>query len=206
MLLSQAECELAHYQEMKGGLMLYTPIGGYSGSSTRTELAAAIIALMANGPIHIGTDSQAFLDKASWILGYLKANKKHKVNWRTSPNGDLWHHFEQAAKAKGPKSIRITKVKGHVTQEQVDINTHRACDKAGNDQADHAADIVVKLHGEGVVSIARILRKRYYDYTIFMNKVAKHIIEAYLIHRKLIDIEEQAMQDNPGLSYDQPLT
>ena len=39
-----------------------------------------------------------------------------------------------------------------------------------------------------------------------MNKVAKHIIEAYLIHRKLIDIEEQAVQDNPGLTYYQPLT
>ncbi len=41
--LSQAEQELAHFQQYEGGLMLYTPIGGYTGSSTRTELAAAII-------------------------------------------------------------------------------------------------------------------------------------------------------------------
>ena len=55
--------------------MLYTPIGGYTCSSTRTELAAAIIALVANGPVHIGTDSQAFLEKAQWILGHLRKGK-----------------------------------------------------------------------------------------------------------------------------------
>ena len=60
--ISAAEKSLAHFQQYPEGLMLYTPIGGYTGSSTRTELAAAIIALVANGPVHIGTDSQAFLD------------------------------------------------------------------------------------------------------------------------------------------------
>ncbi len=55
--LSQAERDLAHHQQYPKGLMLYTPIKGYTGSSTRTELAAAIIALVANGPVHIGIDS-----------------------------------------------------------------------------------------------------------------------------------------------------
>ncbi len=45
--LSTAEKELGHAQQFPEGLMLYTPIGGYSGSSTRTELAAAIIAIVA---------------------------------------------------------------------------------------------------------------------------------------------------------------
>ncbi len=108
--LSQAECELAHYQAMKGGLMLYTPLGGYSGSSTRTELAAAIIALMANGPIHIGIDSQAFLDKASWILGYLKANKKHKVNWRTM--GISGTTLSRPPKLKGQNPFTSQRSKG----------------------------------------------------------------------------------------------
>ena len=87
--LSPTEVELAHYQQHEDGLMLYTPIGGYTGSSTRTELAAAIIALNANGPIHLGTDSQAFMDKANWILGCLRSKKPHKVRWGTTSDGDL---------------------------------------------------------------------------------------------------------------------
>ncbi len=67
--LSQAEKELAHYQQNEKGLMLYTPIGGYTGSSTRTELAAALIAISANGPTHIGTDSQAFVTKLTKLYG-----------------------------------------------------------------------------------------------------------------------------------------
>ncbi len=127
--------------------MLYTSIGGYTGSSTRTELAAAIIAILANGPVHIGTDSQAMLDRAQQILCNLRKGKASKTNWMLVSDGDLWHHFEQAAKAKGPRSIRITKIKGHASQEQVDQGIYRTCDKLGNEQADHAADVAVKMHG-----------------------------------------------------------
>ena len=66
--LNDAEKEVAQSTQYHNGLMLYTSMGGYTGSSTRTELAAAIIAMMANGPVHIGTDSQAFKDKADGIL------------------------------------------------------------------------------------------------------------------------------------------
>ena len=121
--------------------MLYTPIGGYSGSSTRTELAAAILAIAANGPVHIGKDSQAFFDKAIRILADLRNGKRSKCNWQLVSDGDLRQHFEMSAKAKGCKAIRISKVKGHVEQEQVQSGKYRQCDKAGNDKADEAADV-----------------------------------------------------------------
>ncbi len=189
---SNAEKELAHCRLVPKGLMLYTPIGGYSGSSTRTELAAAILAIMANGPVHIGTDSQAFMDRAVTILGKLKQRnkRKRKGNWQTTADGDLWHHFEEAARAKGPHATRISKVKGHVTQEQVNANTHRSVDKEGNDKADQAADIAVETHGKDVVDVARILHRRHNSYMRFMQNVTKHIVEGYLIHRRLIEIEE----------------
>ena len=63
--ISEAESDLAHFRQEVGGLALFTKIGGYTGSSTRTELAAGIIALCANGPAHIGSDSKAFVDKAN---------------------------------------------------------------------------------------------------------------------------------------------
>ncbi len=87
--LSQAETDLAYYKQFPEGTMLFTPIGGYHGSSTRTELAAAIVAIMANGPIHIGTDSQAFMDTAIDILFLLRANKSVNYNWKTMVDGDL---------------------------------------------------------------------------------------------------------------------
>ncbi len=185
--LSPAEKDLAHWSQHSDGLMLYTPIGGYTGSSTRTELAAAIIALAANGPVHIGTDSQVFHDKALLILGHLRKGKPHKINWQLASDGDLWHHFEEAAKAKAYRSIRITKVRGHVKQSQVDDGTHRQCDKKGNDRADHAADLATQMHGEDIVSVATILHKRHSKYVISMKQVVEHIIEGYLIHRKLLD-------------------
>ncbi len=81
--LSPAEKELGHYTQLDEGLRLYSPIGGFGGSSTRTELAAAILAIAANGPIHLGTDSQAFLDRATRVIQDVRNNRKrpsHKGN------------------------------------------------------------------------------------------------------------------------------
>jgi hypothetical protein len=158
---------------------------------------------MAWGPVHIGTDSQAMLDKANSVLRNLRKKKPSKTNWMLVSDGDLWLHFEQAAKAKGPKAIRLTKVKGHITQQQVDDNQHSMEDKLGNDKADEAADIAVQTHGEDVVRLASIWHQRHRWYTRFMLMVAKHIIEAYLIHRRLLDIaeEDSAKQSNAKINY-----
>ena len=99
--LSPGEKDLAYHDQLSHGLMLYTPIGGYTGSSTRTELAAAILAVVANGPVHIGTDSQAFHDKALHVLGRLRKGKANCTKWQLVSDGDLWQQFELAAKAKG---------------------------------------------------------------------------------------------------------
>ena len=101
------------------GVALYTPIGGYSGISTRTEPAAAIIAISAHGPIHLGTDSKAFATRANWLLELvaLKSKPKRKLNLMT--DGDLWEHFNNVIMAKGARSIKISWVKGHATEEHI---------------------------------------------------------------------------------------
>ena len=80
---------------------------------------------------------------------------ENHLRWRP------WVHFTKAAIAKGPKSIRLTKVKGHVTTQQVLDNIYRGCDKKGNDKADHAADLAVKMHGDDAISVANILHARH---------------------------------------------
>ncbi len=200
--LSNAEKELAYHKQYQDGAMLYTPIGGFGGSSTRTELAAAIVAILANGPVHIGSDSQAFIDKGSDILHKLRIGKPINYNWKTTSDGDLWEHFTKAAIAKGPKTIRLTKVKGHVTSQQVRERVYRECDKKGNDKADEAADLAVKMHGEDVISVANILHKRHRNYTNFMKDVVKHVVETCLIHKELVArIQERDLNAPAEIKY-----
>ncbi len=120
----------------------------------------------------------------------IRRRKRGRTNYKVVSDGDLWEHFEKAVRAKGVHAIRITKVKGHVTQEQVDSKQYRAVDKKGNDKADQAADVGTALYGKDVIDTAKNLHGRHYRYTKFMLDVAKHIIEGYLIHRKLTDIRE----------------
>ena len=76
--LSKAESEIAIAEQTKKGTRLFTKIGGYAGSSTRTELAAGIIAICAWGAIHLGSDSRAFVDQANYFIKLMKKGKNLK--------------------------------------------------------------------------------------------------------------------------------
>ena len=138
--LSQEEDALAYSQQFPEGLRLYTCVGGFSGHSTHTELAAGIIAMCAYGPVHIGSASKAFVDAGSEYLRQIAKGKKPRKPWKTVSDGDLWEHFWLAASAKGTKSIRLSWVKGHATQEHVDKGITTESDSAGNHQANRAAE------------------------------------------------------------------
>ena len=98
--LSQAEIELTYLDDTDNGITLITAIGGYGGSSTRTELAAGIIAICADGPVHIGTDSAAFLAKATILLESIAYDFKVNTNFKTQSDGDLWEHFSSMPSRK----------------------------------------------------------------------------------------------------------
>ena len=76
--LSIAEQEMAHWEPTSEGLRIYTKVGGFGGSSTRTELAAGILALSAYGGVHIGSDSRAFVDKANQYIELIRDGKKNQ--------------------------------------------------------------------------------------------------------------------------------
>ena len=110
--LSIAEESMAHVQSCEEGVSLYTKIGGYGGSSTRTELAAGIIALCAHGPVHIGSDSRVFVNMANELLRQIRKGSSIRKPWKLQSDGDLWEHFYIAACEKGPNSIKLSWVKG----------------------------------------------------------------------------------------------
>ena len=201
--ISTAEHEMALHVVEEGGVRLYTRIGGFTGSSTRTELAAGIIAICAHGPVHIGSDSEVFVNAANAFLNEIKieaANgnleklrkqKTSKHKWKLMHDGDLWEHFYRAVVCKGPNAVRLTWVKGHATQDHIDKNITTLVNKIGNDKADDTADLGTSLHGEDIVLVAKCLHARHAAYQLFMKHVSQHIVEAYMVHRALMDIIEQ---------------
>ena len=132
----------------EGGLSLCTALAGFGGFSTRAELAAGIVTISADRAVHLGTDSQAFLDKAHYVLDLCRRGKQPKKPWGIHADGDLWEAFHDAVKAKGHKSIAITKVKGHATEDMVIKGKVKTEDKEGNDFADKVAVKAIAEHGK----------------------------------------------------------
>lgn len=56
---------LIHYRYISEGLGMYNSFNSEWNSSTRCELAATLIAILSDGPVHTGTDSQAVIDRAA---------------------------------------------------------------------------------------------------------------------------------------------
>ena len=150
------------------GVRLFINIGGFAGSSTRTEIAAGIIAMCAYGPVHIGSDSEVFVNGANELIEDIKANKVPRHNWKLVSDGDLWEHFYKAILAKGPQSTRPTWVKGHATQEHIDKGITTIAHKAGNHEADATADLGTDLHGADTMLKAKCMHARHNKYLALM--------------------------------------
>ena len=186
---SDAESEIAVFKQQQHGVAAYANIGGFDGSSTRAEVAAGIIAIYAEGPIHIGTDSQAFVKKANKLIDDINRNND-EINWSLHSDGDLWELFHNALRAKTTQAVKITWIKGHATEKMVELGITTAVNMQGNARADEIADIGTELYTKEVVELAEKYHNRYEKYVKFMQNVVIHIIEAYMLHRKLIDYYE----------------
>ena len=127
-------------------------------------MAAAIVALAGPVPAHIGTDSQAFLTQAQRVQQRLLDGKPQPRPWGTLRDGDLWQQYQQCLQAKGPTSVRLTKVKGHATREDVARGRSTAMHKFGNDTADLAADKAVQLHGTDLIDLGALWTQRHRQY------------------------------------------
>ena len=79
MPLSHGEKGVANWIRESDALTLFSKVGGFSGSSTRTELSAAIISLAANGPIHLASDSEGFVNMANALKNKIAKCKDHKI-------------------------------------------------------------------------------------------------------------------------------
>ena len=67
LISTELQKEVTHLYAVDEGAGLYNEFKSSWGSSTRSELAAVIVACMSDMPGHIATDSKALVDKAEWM-------------------------------------------------------------------------------------------------------------------------------------------
>ena len=85
--------------------------------------------------------------------------------------------------------MKISKVKGHATEKNIQEGTSTLKDKKGNDRADSAVDEGVKDHSEEICKISRIQAQRQQRYVKLTKEVHNHILEAFYKKKYLESIE-----------------
>ena len=160
-------------------------MGGFSGSSTRNEVSAAIISLAANGPIHLASDSEGFVNRANALKNKIAKCKDNKIKWKMHNEGDLWEQFHEALICKNPQAVKIVWTKGHAKQIHIDKGITNIQNKAGNDKADSNAEQGHQLHHKTLRDASTWLSNRRNAYTNFLKSVVTHVVEACIIHKQL---------------------
>ena len=178
------------------GIMQYGHMSGQKASSTRMEIAGVIEAMTAKTAIHAAADSQAMKTKMDHFIevaeevhrkmqeGVVARKRPSRKPWNLQPDGDLWEIVWKGLIIKGPDTLRVTKVKGHATDAEVEAGLSTEVHQIGNRRADTAADHGVEGHRPGLVSLAAWCEKRHDAYCIFMAMVQKIIVTVMLEERK----------------------
>ena len=91
-------------------------------------------------------------------------------------DGDLWEQFQKTVEAKGPKWVKLRKVKGHATDEMVDEGKVEGHEKLGNDKADISADKGATEEDRRLNDFADLYSHRQRFYADFMKRIKRFII------------------------------
>ena len=119
------------------GYMYAGLLVGQLGSSTRAEIAGGVAALLQPFPVQIGTDSEAFLCKATQIIENPEVQPRKPFPLQR--DGDLWQTFAQLVADRGPNSITVSWKKAHATLHAIVSGKVAGRDAVANGLADWAA-------------------------------------------------------------------
>ena len=118
-----------------------------------------------------------------------------KKCWGLMKDGDLWQLFAEHVRAKNPESVKLTKVKGHATNDMVREQLVRFDDMHGNNESDAAAEQGATLVRPAVKHFAKFYQKRHQNYSKLMAKIPNFIVKV-----KKADKErrkQKAKEENP---------
>ena len=142
--------------ESEAGSIRWRPFNARLNSSTRCELRATLLVLVAPVVTHLGVDNAAVVLKGVQIIRHLLRRNNEasftedgtkilggrtssldkpspfKERWALVKHGDLWQTFAKMVVDRGPQTVAISKVKGHGTDDMVQAGEVRRSDKRGN--------------------------------------------------------------------------
>ena len=185
----------------RAGLRMWNAFNNLRNSSTRCEMGASLIAMNPPVAANIGVDNETCVNGTNDIaehavqrsntvlrttggapiLGGTKT-KLHqksvsKKPWPLVRNGDLWMKMEEAVIAKNPKTVKLTKQKGHATEKMVSEGKVREVDREGNHQSDRAAELGITEEQKEVDHLGWKYAARQKAYGRLMARVHEFIIK-----------------------------
>ena len=128
----------------------FLPVSGVMQTVQRAEFRGAIIALQAYWPCHLGIDNLNVARSIGCLLDSDCLSKPLPF----VKDGDFIALARYMIRTRGRETVRVTKVKGHAEDVDVQQGRVRLLDKQRNAEADHAADLC-RRHQSEVLTAAR---------------------------------------------------
>ena len=128
----------------------------------RAEFWGAVVATQAYWPRHSGTDNH----HVARIVGCLLDKDRQVKPLLLVQEGDLIALVQYMIRTGGRETVRVTKVKGHAEDADVQSGRVRLADQLGNAETDTAADLGRRHQSEVPTDAGRwLLKARCYWYT-----------------------------------------
>ena len=115
----------------------FLPVPGVMQKVQRAEFWGAVLAMLAYWPCHLGIDNLNVARSVGRLLDHGSMNKPLPL----VKDGDLIALVHHMIRTRGRETVRVTKVKGHAEDDDVQQGWVRLIDQQGNVEADIAADL-----------------------------------------------------------------
>ena len=114
----------------------YCSVPGPLQTVQRAELWGVILALQASCGVHLGVDNLNVVRH----VGRMLDDNLGTLPFPVIPDGDLLCLIHRMLMLRGLDTVKVTKVKGHASEDMVVDGRVRDLDRLGNRAADEAAD------------------------------------------------------------------
>ena len=197
-----------HQHHVDEGSSMWANMAGQHAHSTWTEIAAVLIAMLRPVPLHLGSDSQAMIDKANFLMdeaalwqlrmatNHWNARNPCKKPWSLQRDGDLWEKIWEASLLRGPRMLKLTKVKGHATIKNIVEGTSTVAHKKGNDNADTAATAGIDEGRPGLLQLANWMADQHKAYCKFMLRIQTFIFKLSKFEKELREEVDKEKRGN----------
>ena len=141
----------------------FLPVPGALQTVQRAEFWGAILAMQAYWPCHLGIDNLNVARNIGCLLDSDCLAKPLPL----VKDGDLVALVQFLIRTRGRETVRVTKVKGHAKDDDVQHGRVRLVDQQGNVEADVAADLGRRHQTEVLIDARRrLLQARSYWYPV----------------------------------------